>query len=255
LWGLSACLLIGLAVTVAILGKTGADAEQSVVFPKQTFEAVLAGLVGLVILFVVYVSTQQEKLRRFEAENRQRALHEEVLRARLNELAGLLDVSGELSQKLDLRQMLELAARRLLPCLEADHSSIVLFNPRSKLLEEAACVGKRTAVDGPISVPPGEGVIGHVFQTRETLTVEAEEARVRLAQELGLAGIPCSAVCAPIVFEDACLGVFCVARIDVSEAFTAMHARALHALAEQCGAAIVRHFHPRRGARDLAHVA
>ena len=255
LWGLSAFLLIGFAVTVAILGKSSAEVERGVVLPTSTFESILAGLVGLVVLFVIYVSTQQEKLRRSAAEIRQRGVREEVLRARLNELAALLDVSGELSQTLDLRPMLELAARRLLPCLEADHSSIVLLNPRANLLEEAASVGMRMAVEGPITVRPGSGVLGHVFETRETMTVEAEEARARLAQELGLAGIPSSAVCAPIIFEEVCLGVFCIARIDDNEAFTAMHARALLALAEQCGAAIVRHFHSRRGSGDAAHVA
>jgi transcriptional regulator with GAF, ATPase, and Fis domain len=255
LWGLSACLLVGLAVTVVILGKAGAEAGQAVVLPAATFQAVLGGLVGLVVLFVMYVSMQQEQLHRWETEVRQRAMHEELLRARLNELAALLDVSGELSRQLNLRSVLEVAVRRLLPCLEADHASILLIDPRRNVLEQAASVGKRAGADGPDPIHPGAGVLGHVFESREILTVESQEARAALGRELGLAGTPCSAVCTPIVFENTCLGVLCVARVDVSEAFTAMHARALHALAEQCGAAIVRHFDRRRGGQATARAA
>jgi transcriptional regulator with GAF, ATPase, and Fis domain len=249
LWTLSACLLIGLAVTVAILGRSSVPMDRNVVLPMATFQLVLGGLVGLVVLFVLHVSVQQRRLHRWELEIQQRSMHEEVLRARLNELAALLEVSGELSQKLDLRATLELAARRLLPSLEADHSSILLLNPRSQVLEKAASVGKRADVEHQVPVRLGEGVIGHVFVSREMLTVEAPEARVVLGRELGLAGVPCSAICVPILFDGACLGVFCVARVDVSEPFTVLHARALQVLASQCGAAVVRYFHSRRGSR------
>jgi transcriptional regulator with GAF, ATPase, and Fis domain len=255
LWGLSACLLIGLSVTVAVLGKSSVQAGQSVVLPMATFQVVLAGLVGLVVLFVLHVTMQQWRLRQWENEIRQRTMREEVLRARLSELAAMLEVSGELSQKLDLRATLELAAHRLLPCLEADHSSILLLNPRAHVLEQAASVGKRATIEHLAPIHPGAGVLGHVFASREMLTVEAPEARAALGRELGLAGTPCSAMCVPILFEGACLGVFCVARVDVSEPFTALHARALQVLASQCGAAIVRFFHTRRGSRGPALAA
>jgi transcriptional regulator with GAF, ATPase, and Fis domain len=249
LWALTACLLVGLAVTVAVLGRSGAETDRDVVLPMATFQLVLGGLVGLVLLFVAHVTIQQRRLRRWELEIQQRSMREEVLRARLNELAALMEVSGELSQKLDLRATLELAARRLLPCLEADHSSILLLNPRSRALEKAAWVGKSAAAGQMVQVHPGEGVLGHVFVSREMLTVETPEARVALRRELGLAGTPCSAMCVPILFDGTCLGVFCVARVDVSEPFTALHARALQVLASQCGAAVVRYFHTRRGQR------
>ena len=67
--------------------------------------------------------------------------------------------------------------------------------------------------------------------------------------DLGLAGTPRAALCAPIRFKNASLGVLCVARIDGAEPFAAVHTRALQAPAEHCGAAIVKDFHYQRGAR------
>ena len=77
----------------------------------------------------------------------------------------------------------------------------------------------------------------------------------RFAKELGLAGAPDSALCAPIRFEGTCLGVFCIARVDGSGPFVAMHARALQALADHCGAAIIKDFHYRRTTRRTQRAA
>ncbi len=255
LWGLASVLLLGLSVAVAILAVSGREGSPVVLLPRQTYGAVVGSLVGLVVLFVLYVARSQRQLALRQSELHWAAMREVALRERLGELLALLDTSGELAQKLDLRSMLGLAARRVLPCLEADHSAVHLIDPRHQRLESVASIGRRAGPAEPITIRPGTGVVGYVFATREALTVTAEEMRARLAAELALAGTPHSALCVPIRFEDATLGVFTVARVDGSEPFVPTHARALQALAQQCGAAIVKDFHYRRAAHEAPRAA
>jgi transcriptional regulator with GAF, ATPase, and Fis domain len=243
LWWLAAILMIGLATTVAILGASQVGQDEPVALPRESFTAILVAMVGLVALFALYAGSQHERLESKERDLARLAAHETILRERLNELSALLEMSGQLAQKLDVRGVLNLAASRLLPCLEADHSAVFLIDPRSGLLEEVASVGKQHGIAGPAKVSPGDGVIGYVYATGESLTIDSEEMLARLALELGLAVAPHAALCAPIRFEKSLLGVICVARIDVQETFAALHANALQALAEHCGAAIFKSFH------------
>jgi hypothetical protein len=255
LWGLAATLLIGLALAVAILSESQIEHLQFGLLPRESFGALLAAMVGLVILFVLYGTWQHGRILAKDSELRRLAAHDLILRERLGELSSLLEMSSQLAQKLDLRVVLSLAASRVLPCLEADCSSVYLFNPRTGLLEEVASSGNRAGVGDSAKLRPGEGLVGYVYSTRETQNVESEEMRARFAGELGLAGAPNSALCAPIRFEGTCLGVFCIARVDVGGPFVAMHARALQALADHCGAAIVKDFHFQRVARQAQRTA
>jgi transcriptional regulator with GAF, ATPase, and Fis domain len=249
LWGLSATLLIGLALTVAVLGASQIENLQFVLLPRERLGSLLAAMVGLVILFVLYGTWQHGRIVSRDAELQRLAAHESTLRARLGELTALLEMSSQLAQKLDLRAVLRLTASRVASCLEADVSSVHLFSPRTSLLEEVVSIGKPAVAAGAAAIRPGEGLLGYVYSTSEVLIVDSEERRLRLATELGMAEPPCSALCAPIRYEGNQLGVLCIARLAAGEPFPAIHARALQALADHCGAAIFKEFHSQRMAR------
>ncbi len=255
LWGLTATLLLGFAVAVAILSESVVDKGGFVLLPRRTYGVVVNGLVGLVFLFVVYVTLRQRELAIRENEVQRLTMHEVAFRGRLTELMSLFETSSQLAQKLNIREMLGLAASRVLPCLEADHSTVHLLNPRDGDLEVVTSAGKRAAGTDVATIQPGEGVVGYVFASGEALIVNSSEMCARLGQELGLPRAPCSALCVAIRFKDTPLGVFSIVRIDVDEPFVPMHIRAMQALAEHCGAAIVKDFHYRRIAREAARAA
>ncbi len=255
LWGLAATLLLGLAVAVAILSQSQLENAAFVVLPRTSYGAIVGGLVGLVFLFVLYATLRHRELAVREIEVQRLAVRAAAFQGRLTEILSLLDTSSELAHKMDVPEILRLAASRVLPCLEADHSTVHLYDPRGGLLEVVASVGKK-AVDGDVeAIRPGEGVVGYVFASREALIVDSAEMCSRLGDELRLPRAPRSALCVAIRFENTALGVLSVARIDVDEPFVAMHSRALQALAGHCGAAIVKSFHYRRIAREAAQAA
>jgi transcriptional regulator with GAF, ATPase, and Fis domain len=243
LWWLSAALLIGLAITVAVLSESQFDNLPFVLLPRESFGTLLVAMVGLVALFVLYGTWQHDRVQARDVELQRLAAHESALRARIGEVAALLEMTSQLAQKLDLRTVLRLTASRLVSCLDADFSCVHLFSPRTLVLEEVVAAGStsRTAATG--GIVPGEGLLGYVYSSREVLIVDSAEMCLRFATELGLTGTPCSALCAPIRFEGTQLGVLCVARLDGGEPFAVVHARALQALADHCGAAIFKEFH------------
>jgi transcriptional regulator with GAF, ATPase, and Fis domain len=252
LWGLSATLLVGLSITVAILSAAQLENVRFVLLPRESFGSLLVAMVGLVFLFVLYGTWQHGRIVARDAELRLLAARESTLRARMGELAALLEMSSQLAQKLDIRAVLRLAASRLVSSLEADVSVVHLFSPRTVLLEEVVSIGKKVRAAGSAGIRADEGLLGYVYSSSEVLIVDSEEMRLRLAAELGSAEPLGSALCAPIRFEGNQLGVLSIARLAGGEPFPAIHARALQALADHCGAAIFKEFHSQRVARRAA---
>ena len=246
LWALAATLLVGLVGEVAIIGSFGTEPTAFVFLPHATYGVVLAGLMALVLLFVLYASQSLRALAAEEGENQRLALREAVIHERLTGVSDLLDTMGQLAQKRDLRGTLSLAVDRALPCFEADHASVLLFIPGTGQLETLVSVGGG-AGSRPARLPrAGEGMVGSVHATGEAVTANTPQACSSLADELGLESTPCSALCVPISFDGTPLGVFCVARMTLDEPFSPMHARALEGLATHCGTVIFRSLQERR---------
>jgi transcriptional regulator with GAF, ATPase, and Fis domain len=252
LWGLSATLLVGLSITVAILSASQIESVGVVLLPRENFRSVLAAMVGLVVLFVLYGTWQHGRIVARDEELQLLAARESTLRARLGELAALLEMSSQLAQKLDIRAVLRLTASRLASSLEADVSVVHLFSPRTLVLEEVVSIGKKARAADAARIQANDGLLGYVYSSREVLIVDSEEMRSRLATELGLAEPLGAALCAPIRFEGNQLGVLSIVRLAGGAPFPAIHARALQALADHCGAAIFKEFHSQRVARRAA---
>jgi hypothetical protein len=240
-WGLAATLLISLALTVMLLAHAQLDSLESELLPRESFGAILAAMVGMVILFVLYGTWQHGRIVSRERDLQRLAARESALRERLGELAAVLETSTRLAQQFDLHAALRLAAARVRPALEAGHSSVYLVSPRTKRLENVVSLGG--ILPDRARQLSAEGLVTLVYSGGEGVILDTEEGRQCLAREIGLEEIPRSALCVPIRFERTLLGVFCVARFGDVEPFVPMHAQALQALADQCGAAIVKRFH------------
>jgi transcriptional regulator with GAF, ATPase, and Fis domain len=253
LWLLGAVLIAALAVAVVILSEGQGGRMLGPWHVGQ--DAKRLGLLGLVGLFIVYVLSEERRLASKEAELQKVLVREVALRARLTEFSELLEATTEMACAFDFSAVLALAARRVLPCLEAQQAAILLLNRRTGLLEGAAVAGTEAEGVRAARLIAGEGVVGYVHSTGEPLVVESEEMRQRLARELGLEAAPGSAVCVPLRFQKAGLGVFCVCRGRESEPLTPAHARMLQPLAEHCAAAIVKSVRARGTPRDASIAA
>ena len=230
-----------IAAMCAALVMTTWNGEQPGLQFEQRWPA-FCGRVGLVALFVLYVQNHHRKLSELESRLRDVAVREAALQAHFSELSFLFDISTQLQLRLDLNSMLELAAQRLLPCLDAHQSSIMLLNEETGLLEVRAASGVDAERVVHAKVAPGEGVAGQVFTSGEVLNLTAASAREQFANQPDYGRQIAAGLCVPMRFRGNPIGVVCVTR-TTGEPFSDLHARMLASFAEHCAATVVKTNH------------
>ena len=181
LWTAGAVLLGALTVTVVLLSSTPSG-ESSLSTSPSSQGTALVGLCTLVLVFVLYVFYRERELHTVEVQLQGVLVREAALRERIAELSALFDVTTQLAMKFDLHAMLGLAARRVLACLDADQSSIMLYNPNRKTLEVRVTAGVDASLVEGATLKPGEGIAGFVFSSGEALVINPPEMRARFAQ-------------------------------------------------------------------------
>ena len=163
LFGLGGILIGALCATLLLVSWNG---ENGGIALERRWPT-LVGLAGLVTLFVLHAQHKHRQLAALETRMRELAVREATLQARFTELSFLFDTSTQLQLRLDLNGMLDLAAQRLIPCLDAHQSSIMLFEESSGMLVVKSAAGVDAGLVSHGEVKPGEGVAGHVFTTGE----------------------------------------------------------------------------------------
>jgi transcriptional regulator with GAF, ATPase, and Fis domain len=202
----------------------------------------LVGLAGLVVIFVLYAQHKHQQLAQVEGKLRDLAVREARLQARFSELAFLFDIGTQLQLRLDLQSMLELAAQRLVPCLDAHQCSIMLHNEQTGRLEVRAAAGVDAELVKDASMRSEGGIAGHVFTKGETLILSPTVMEQRFPDEIKHGRTIASGLCVPMRFRGTAIGVVCVSRTS-GEPFGEIHARMLEAFADHCAATVVKTHH------------
>jgi transcriptional regulator with GAF, ATPase, and Fis domain len=242
IWALGAVLLGAMCVALVLLTWSSTPEGGAGVAIESRWSA-LVGLCGLVALFLLYTARQQRELSKLERRLRDLAVREASLQARLGELSFLFDTSTQLQLRLDLQGMIDLAVQRLVPCLEAQQASILLFNEAAGLLEVRGASGVDAELVAGQTVVPGEGIAGKVYRTGETMVLTSDAMRRRFPDEIKKGRVIDSSVLVPMRSRGRTIGVMCVARGAGTEPFDETHARMLESFAEHCAAGILKIHH------------
>ena len=251
LWsGLAGLLMTAICVTLVLVSWWQSPEG----FSFRTRWPSLVGLLGLVLVFVLYSQHKHRQLGELERRLRDAAVREASMQARFTELAFLFDTSTQLQLRLDLASMLELATQRLASCLEATQCSIMLHNPATGMLEVRAAGGVDSVLVSGARVEPGKGIAGHVFASGETLLLTPQVMAERFPDEIKHGRTIASALCVPLRFRGASIGVVSVARAG-GEPFGETHARMLETFGEHCAATVVKTEHHQDVLRQVKKVA
>ena len=214
----------------------------------------LLGLAGLIVVSMFYLDRKHRAFAAMETRLRELAAREAGFQARFGELSFLFDISTQLQLRLDLSSMLELAAQRLLACLDATQSSIMLYDEAKGVLEVKAAAG----VDLPLvrngRVAPGEGVAGHVFATGEAVLLTPDVIQKRFPDGVKQARSIGSGLCVPMRFRDKPIGVIGVTRVG-GDTFEPSHVKMLEAFAAHCAATVVKTHHHHELLRNVKQAA
>jgi PAS domain S-box-containing protein len=163
-------------------------------------------------------------------------LHGEAER-RLHEVEALYSADEALHRSLELSEVLQALAEVATGVLAADNSSVCVWNDERTRLSVGAAAGFPPGIMTGVHFAPGEGVVGRVAMTGETIAVTDifadPRATTRFAEKVGMR----AGLCVPVTVGDSIFGVFTVGSSRM-RTFSAGEQRLLLSLAKRAGLAI-----------------
>jgi len=241
LWLLNGLLLV---VMAAVITSLYPPQVWGLIVPDipapETRGMLVSGMCGLVLIFMLYMLLKQRQTVEMRDDLIRGRMREEILRSRLSEITSLFDMSASVNMQLTTEAILDIITRRVLTCLEADQSSILLWNPETQLLECRSVHGADVDFVKDARCKMGEGIAGFVAQNGEAMVLNDEEIRRRFAAQKKTGRNITSALCIPLVAKGQAIGVLNINRIDRDRSFTAADARVLSVFGEHAALAIQR---------------
>lgn len=183
---------------------------------------ILVGLVGLTVLFCLYILHQQTEISRFRTRLVSEQMELEQSRGRLAELTSLFQLGNSLHMDLPLDTILEITVRRLASTLHAHDVTLFLYDPQTKTLKSRARFGL-TPRDPNAEIKLGEGAVGWVARHREPILMQATEREARFADHFMNHPDAGSVLVLPVNFENRCVAVLLVHRAVKAESFKLEH--------------------------------
>ncbi len=182
----------------------------------------LVGLVGLTVLFCLYILHQQTEISRFRTRLMAEQMELEQSRGRLAELTSLFQLGNSIHMDLPLDTILEITVRRVASTLHSHDVSMFLFDPQTKMLKARARSGLAPK-EPEAEVRLGEGAIGWVARHREPILMRAMDRDARFAEHFMAHPDAGSALILPVNFENRCVAVLRVHRAAKAEPFRLEH--------------------------------
>ena len=241
LWFLNGMLLLVMAavITSLYLPRIWGVIVPDVPAP-ETRGMLVTGLCGLVTIFMLYMLLKQRQMQTLRNDLIRARVKEEILRSRLSEITSLFDMSTSVNMQLSVDSILDIITRRVLTCLEADQSSILLLDGETQYLECRSVHGVDSDFVKDARIKLGESIAGYVAQHGEPMVLNDDDIKRRFASSKKTGRNITSALCIPLMIKGRAIGVLNINRIDRDRSFTAGDARVLAVFGEHAAVAIQR---------------
>ncbi|MBN1504459.1 MAG: GAF domain-containing sensor histidine kinase [Candidatus Eisenbacteria bacterium] len=237
-WVIVLLLMAAFATATALLYSTTVDTlRQDVSPPVQGSNVLVACLAAMVVLFCLYMIHRQTEFARLRGRLLSQRLRTETLKAQLEELSSLFDVSTSINLRLKLDGIIRIVVRRLPSCFAADRASLMMLDKSTGLLECKAAWGYGSNMAANHRTEPGEGIAGWVVANGRPLLLNGRELG-RFSQFVKTEVDISSAMCVPIKLKNVTIGVLNVTRIRSKDRFTRKHLSLLCAFAGNIAGAI-----------------
>lgn len=239
LWILNGLLLVVMAgvITSLYLPQVWGLVAMDIPAP-ETRGMLVTGMCGLVLIFMFYMLLKQREMANVRGDLFRSRMKEEILRSRLGEITSLFDMSTSVNMQFTVDSILDIITRRVLTCLEADQSSILMLDPETQVLHARAVHGVDADFVRDAKIKLGEGVAGYVAQNGEPMVLNPEDMNRRFAAHKKSGRNITSALCIPLMVKGRAIGVLNINRIDRDRPFTAGDARVLAVFGEHAAVAI-----------------
>ncbi len=182
----------------------------------------LTGLLGLTLLFCLYIVHQQTQINRFRMRLVAEQMELEQSRGRLAELTSLFQLGNSLHMDLPLDTILEITVRRVASTLHSHDVSLFLFEPDARTLKCRSRFGLTPKEPDP-GARLGEGAVGWAARHREPVLMRASDREARFAEHFMSHPDAGSVLILPVNFENRCVAVLQVHRAAKAEPFRLEH--------------------------------
>jgi len=184
--------------------------------------ALLTGLIGLTVLFCLYMLNQQAQLVRMRRKMHQDEMELEESRGRLAEVTSLFQLGTTLHMDLPLETIAEITVRRIASSLHCQDVSLFLVQPETRSLVCKASFGLTQRAVEP-DVPFGAGALGWAAGHREPILMRAGEKEARFAAFFESHADAGSVLLLPVTVERRCIAVIQASRSNTAEPFRLEH--------------------------------
>src|SRR5688572_28419924 len=239
LWILNGALLVVMAavITSLYLPQVWGLVAPEIPAP-ETRGMLVTGMCGLVLIFMLYMLLKQRQMANLRSDLFLSRIKEEILRSRLGEITSLFDMSTSVNMQLTVDSILDIITRRVLTCLAADQSSILMLDPDTQTLSCRSVHGVDADFVRDCQIRLGDGIAGFVAQHGEPLVLNPDDIQRRFAAHRKPGRNITSALCIPLMVKGRAIGVLNINRIDRDRPFTTGDARVLAVFGEHAAVAI-----------------
>ena len=164
-------IVVILFLTLALLALQFFDfiGESNIVILSKIANKYFVSLAILILLFCAHMIFQQRK---FVYLSRAFFKEKEIARRLTRDvktLSSLLEVSSIITSQQKLSDILKTITNEILFCFDADHSSIMLLDRRSKMLKTEVSSGKGSEIVKDAMIPMEKSISGQVFKSGKPL--------------------------------------------------------------------------------------
>jgi len=190
--------------------------------PASGEAVLLTGLIGLTVLFCLYMVHQQAQLNTLRRKMHYDSMELEQARGRLAELTSLFQLGGTLQMNLPLETVAEITVRRVASSLHSYDATLFLIDGDGRRLVPRATFGLTARGLEPDALV-GEGALGWAARAREPILMRAADHDARFADFFIKHPDAGSVLILPICVEKRCIGVLQVCRASCADPFRIEH--------------------------------
>ena len=190
--------------------------------PASGEAVLLTGLVGLTVLFCLYMVHQQAQLNTLRRKMHYDSMELEQARGRLAELTSLFQLGGTLQMNLPLETVAEITVRRVASSLHSYDATLFLIDADGRRLVPRASFGLTARGPEPEAVL-GEGALGWAARAREPILMRAADRDARFADFFIKHPDAGSVLILPVCVEKRCIAVLQVCRASCADPFRIEH--------------------------------
>jgi len=190
--------------------------------PASGEAVLLTGLIGLTVLFCLYMVHQQAQLNTLRRRMHYDSMELEQARGRLAELTSLFQLGGTLQMNLPLETVAEITVRRVASSLHSYDATLFLVDGDGRRLVPRATFGLTARGLEPDALV-GEGALGWAARAREPILMRAADHDARFADFFIKHPDAGSVLILPVCVEKRCIGVLQVCRASCADPFRIEH--------------------------------